>query len=507
MEAASITRPEVRPALAQRALTSYFTYAVLAHMVVWTILPVLLQSNVSLDMVEGLAWGKEWQLGYQKDPPLFPWVIHLITICANKQLWISYLTGQLCVAIVFFSVWKLGKRIGSEKEALVGALLLEGIYYFNLPTLEFNDILLQMPFAALFGWLLHKAIRENHLKDWFLCGVVASLGLWSRYSMGAYILPLALFALAHPFSRQRLTSAGPWVMILTATLLFLPHLYWIIASDFISIKYVGDRAPAAALLTDFLRDFFGFIGAQALALLPMLVVVALLWRWRTARAWLTLRWQDFDSAYITALALGPIAVSLALSLLAMRPLRAMWGAPLWSFIGLFIVLLLKPALTSQRWRYLGRAWLVLFLLPIVYFVIAKSYGTSVTGNEQVVHFPGESLGRGINQQWFSATRQPLKYVAGDTWSAGNVSFYADDRPSVIFSYGDQRVSPWIDINDVHRSGTVLVWDINEEGSAIPKKMEDRFPHAVLQPSITVTGKLSHRFGVAFVFPESLSHLH
>jgi hypothetical protein len=256
-----------------------------------------------------------------------------------------------------------------------------------------------------------------------------------------------------------------------------------------------------------LRDFFGFIGAQALALLPMLVVVALLWRWRTARAWLTLRWQDFDSAYITALALGPIAVSLALSLLAMRPLRAMWGAPLWSFIGLFIVLLLKPALTTQRWRYLGRAWLVLLLLPIMYFVIAKSYGTSVTGNEQVVHFPGESLGRGINQQWFAATRQPLKYVVGDTWSAGNVSFYADDRPSVIFSHGDQRVSPWIDINDVHRSGAVLVWDIEEEGSAIPKKMEDRFPHAVLQPNITVTGKLSHRFGVAFLFPESLSHLH
>ncbi len=500
MDAASIKQSAAHSIPARYALRSYFLLAVLAHLVVWTILPMVFQSNVALDMVEGLAWGKEWQLGYEKDPPLFPWVIHLITSWSNRQLWISYLASQLCIATVFFSVWQLGKRIGAEKEALIGALLLEGIYYFNLPTLEFNDILLQMPFAALFGWLLHKAIHADRLIDWFLCGIVASLGLWSRYSMGAYILPLALFALAHPYSRRRLASKGPWILLLTAALLFLPHLYWIVASDFISIKYVGARAPTSLLLTDFLVDTGAFLGAQLLALLPMLVVAALLWRWRTAQAWMKLRWQNFDMAYLTTLALGPIVMSLALSALAMRPLRAMWGAPLWSFIGLFLIMLLQPALTAKRWRYLTRAWWILFLLPITYFVVAKTYGTAITGNEQVVHFPGESLGRNINQQWFSATRQPLKYVAGDTWSAGNVAFYAEDRPSVIFSQGDQRISAWINEHDVRLAGAALVWDIKEEGSAIPQRLQHRFPDAVMQPVITVTGKLAHRFGLAFVYP-------
>jgi 4-amino-4-deoxy-L-arabinose transferase-like glycosyltransferase len=506
MEAASISRPAVQSIPARRELSTYFTIAVLAHMIAWTILPLLFQSNVALDMVEGLAWGKEWQLGYEKDPPLFPWVIHTLTCWSHKQLWISYLAGQICVAITFFSVWQLGKRIASKKEALIGALLLEGVYYFNIPTLEFNDILLQTPFAALFGWLLHKAIKEDRLRDWLLSGVVASLGLWSRYSMGAYILPLAIFALAHPVSRQRLRSRGPWLMLLTATLLFLPHLYWIVASDFISIKYVGNRAPEAPLLSNYFQDLFGFISAQLLALLPMLVIAAWMWRWRTARQWLQWHWQNFDHAYLASLALGPVVISLTLSVLTARPLRAMWGAPLWCFIGLFIVMLLQPVLTAQRWRYLRRSWLVLFLLPVVYFVAARTYGTSMTGNEQVVHFPGESLGRSVNEQWLNSTHRPLKYISGDTWSAGNVAFYANDRPSVIFSHRDLSISPWIDSADVQRAGVALVWDIKEEGNAIPPKMLNRFPNAVQQPSFSATGKLTHQFGLAFVFPAGMSDM-
>ncbi|MBB3213512.1 4-amino-4-deoxy-L-arabinose transferase-like glycosyltransferase [Herbaspirillum sp. Sphag1AN] len=314
-------RPHIYAQQVRHDLAFHFMLAVLAHLLVWTLLPLLFQSNIALDMAEGLAWGKEWQLGYEKDPPLYPWVIQALTTLSGKQLWISYLAGQVCVATVFFSVWQLGKRIASEKEALVGALLLEGIYYFSLPTLEFNDILLQMPFTALFGWLLHKANADNRLRDWIFTGLVASLGLWSRYSMGAIIAPLALFALLHPVSRQRLRTPGPWVMMAVATLMFVPHLIWMAQTDFMSIKYVGKRAPKSPDLLAYLQGLFSFISAQLGALLPMLLVSVLLWRWRSSRDWLQRRWAQFDFAYLSVLALGPVCFSLFLSWVAMRPLR------------------------------------------------------------------------------------------------------------------------------------------------------------------------------------------
>ncbi|MGV8867685.1 MAG: glycosyltransferase family 39 protein [Janthinobacterium svalbardensis] len=479
----------------------YFVIAVLAHLFCWTVLPLFLQSNAALDMLEGLAWGKEWQLGYEKDPPLFPWVIQVLTQWSGKGLWISYLAGQLCVATVFFAVWQLGQRVASVLEALIGALLLEGVYYLSLPTLELNDIVLQMPFSALFGWLLHKAIRADRLADWILAGVVASLGLWSRYSMGAYIVPIAIFAVIHPFSRSRLRSKGPWFLILVCTLLFLPHLYWIVETDFISLKYVGHRAPQVHDTVSFLTQYMAFIGAQVLALLPLLLVSLLLWRWRATKHWLRVRWEDFDFSYIATLALGPAVFSLVLSFSAQRPLRAMWGAPLWLFLGLFIVLLLRPVITRQRLHCLRRAWLLLLLFPMVYFVAEKKFGTAITGNEQAVNFPGNSLGQAINTRWRTMTGRPLKYVVGNTWTAGNVAFYARDRPSVIFSHGDQRLSPWAEAGDVRQAGAVIVWNVKLEGAALPAYLASRFPGAVLQPSVTVTGKLPHQFGIAYVMPQ------
>src|SRR5215472_6329515 len=54
---------ERRPGMA------FATFAGL-HMAVWTALPTLLYANLPLDLIEALTYGREWQLGYDKLPPL-----------------------------------------------------------------------------------------------------------------------------------------------------------------------------------------------------------------------------------------------------------------------------------------------------------------------------------------------------------------------------------------------------------------------------------------------------
>ena len=49
-----------------------------AHLVVWTLLPLLTAANLELDLAEDLALGKEWQLGYWKHPPLPWWLSDLV---------------------------------------------------------------------------------------------------------------------------------------------------------------------------------------------------------------------------------------------------------------------------------------------------------------------------------------------------------------------------------------------------------------------------------------------
>ena len=71
-----------------------------------------------LDVVEGTAWGREWQWGYHKGPPLFPWIVGALDPLPDEvRLAAVYLVSQLCIAATFFGVWQLGIRLFSRAEA------------------------------------------------------------------------------------------------------------------------------------------------------------------------------------------------------------------------------------------------------------------------------------------------------------------------------------------------------------------------------------------------------
>lgn len=486
-----------------------FALATLLHVLIWTLLPSLLLKNASLDIIEGLAWGHEWQLGYEKDPPLWPWIIESLTASVSRSLWACYLAAQFCIGTVFFAVWRLGNRLTNSREALLGVLLMEGIHYFNYPTPEFNDLVLQMPFAALFGWLLHRALTGNQRLDWCLSGLVAGLGLWARYSMGAYIAAMGLFVLLHPQARRRLAEPGPWLLVLTCLLVFSPHIYWIIDSGFVSISYVGARAPVADTGAQYIVQLLAFLGAQLAAIAAMLALVFLLWRWRSSKPTCVQTAKadpvDFNRAYLAALALGPLAFSLLLSALTQRPPRAMWGGPLMCFVGLLIATTIRPVFTVDRLRYFGRAWLIVLLLPALLFVVEQVCRPLIAGREGRVNYPGQELGLEVTNRWLVGTGMPLKYVIGDTWHAGNVAFYSHDRPSTLFSHGGYRLSPWVSPEKLKQSGAVVVWDALREGLAVPADIRAQFPKAVLQPAILLSRNSSiYKIGVAFLLPESRS---
>src|SRR2546423_1273020 len=64
--------------LARRRPGTVLAWVLGLHLVLWTVLPWLLCPNLQLDLVEDLALGKEWQLGYWKHPPLPWWVADLV---------------------------------------------------------------------------------------------------------------------------------------------------------------------------------------------------------------------------------------------------------------------------------------------------------------------------------------------------------------------------------------------------------------------------------------------
>ena len=109
----------------------------------WTLLPAWLGNSFALDVVESLSWGKEWEWGYYKHPPLAPWVLNAFYLALGK--FGPYLLSQLCIGLTLWAVWCTGRRLMDPLRALLGTVLTLGVAYYNFPAVEFNHNIAQMP--------------------------------------------------------------------------------------------------------------------------------------------------------------------------------------------------------------------------------------------------------------------------------------------------------------------------------------------------------------------------
>ena len=63
-----------------------------AHLIVWTLIPSLANTNLPLDTIEALAWGRDLHLGYDKHPPLSAWFVEFFYQIFGNQDWALYIS-------------------------------------------------------------------------------------------------------------------------------------------------------------------------------------------------------------------------------------------------------------------------------------------------------------------------------------------------------------------------------------------------------------------------------
>ena len=96
--------------------------------------------------------------------------------------WAYYFLSQICIILSFFIVYKLSEEFLKNKLlCLISVLLLEGIYFYNFTTPEFNVNVCLISFWSLTVYYFWFGITYNRLSDWFLLGVFAGFGFLSKY--------------------------------------------------------------------------------------------------------------------------------------------------------------------------------------------------------------------------------------------------------------------------------------------------------------------------------------
>ena len=151
----------------KKNIDKIFYLFLFSHLLVWTLIPSLSNTNLPLDTIEALAWGSNLDWGFSKHPPLSAFAVEFFFRIFGNNDWAYYLLSQIFVLISFFFVWKLSNEILENKTySLLSILLLEGIYFYNFTTPEFNVNVSQLPFWTLSVYFFWKSLNFNKNIDW-----------------------------------------------------------------------------------------------------------------------------------------------------------------------------------------------------------------------------------------------------------------------------------------------------------------------------------------------------
>ena len=484
--------------IARRRPRAVLAWVLGLHLVVWTALPILLCPNLQLDLVEDLALGKEWQLGYWKHPPLPWWLADLVFRLTGDERAV-YVLGPLAAVICFWGVWLLAREVVGEFEGLLAVLILEGIHFYNFSVVKFAHDQMQLPFWAFTGLYFHRALTRGGSMYWILAGAMLAGAFWSKYAAFALAVTLGLFLILDPVARRSWLTPGPYLMGLTCAVLLAPNVAWLVEHDFMPFHYVDARAQLAQHWYDYVWHPVQWIGSQVLFLLPAMELIFLLYGREMGAAPVPDEKAAFSRRIVTALAFGPFLVTTLVAALLGRLAVAMWGYPLWSFAPLAALMWMGPLTEPRRLRWFAAGFIAVFAgFPLTYALV-EMLEPLVRDRPKATQFSGRLLAETLTRQWRDLTGMPLHYVGGaevyktadgamlpipaaGEFAVNNLAVYSADHPHVVV-HGNVQLSPWIDPKDLERRGIVLVWQA--DSPELPSNLRAAYPRAEAQPPLAI----------------------
>ena len=336
-------------ALNKRNINNIFYIFVTTHLILWTVVPTITNSNLPLDTIEALAWGSNLDWGFNKHPPLSAFFPEVFFQIFGPQDWAYYFLSQIFVVASFFIIFKLSQEILNDGTlSLLSVFLIEGIYFYNFTTPEFNVNVCQLPFWCLtvyYTWKIYNS-KKIELYDCILLGAAAALGILSKY-LFIYLLVAIdlLFAYLIFFKKSKKFDFKYLVSLEVFFVILIPHIIWLFNNDFITIKYGFARAGLdEGQLINHLKYPLIFTLKQIGILIPFLILVWLLIKKIPKK----LNLKDEKLLFLIFINLVPIVLVFMTALITGSKIRTMWMTPFYLFFGTLIIYLLKDQVNIKN---------------------------------------------------------------------------------------------------------------------------------------------------------------
>ncbi len=399
-------------------LSKLFFWFLFGHLVIWTLIPSFVNNNLPLDTIEALAWGSNLEWGFNKHPPFSAFAVEIFYQIFGNQDWAYYFLSQIFVIIAFFTVYKFSEEIFNNKKlALLSVLLLEGIYFYNFTTPEFNVNVAQLPFWALTVYYTWRCIKYDKATDYVFLGLFAGLGILSKYLFIYLVIGIKLvffYFLKKGIKFSHFFIAGPITL-----LILLPHLIWLTENNYVTIFYGLQRTGGVGGFLDHLIYPLTFLVKQAGILIPLFLMVFFLIK----KIKFKINFKDEKLVFLLMTTVVPIILMLLTSMIMGAKIRTMWMTPFYLFTGTLIIYIFKSQINLNKLKSFALIFVILFIFsPFVYAYI------SITQKDKRTDYAGKEIARLVENRWNKNFSNEIGIVVGDEWFGGNLSYHLSSRP-------------------------------------------------------------------------------
>ena len=271
------------------------------------------------------------------------WLIHFI-IFFGAQDWAYYLLSQICIIVSFFAVFKLAEDFFENKIfCLLSVLLLEGIYFYNFTTPEFNVNVCLIPFWALSVLFLWRGVTENKYSAWFWFGFFSALSFLSKYLFIYLGLAIDIYLIYLIYTKRIdfkcLFSLVPFFFII------FNHLVWLSENDYITITYGLHRTGTEDLnILNHIKHPLIFLGKQIGILIPFFLMLLFL----NNKLKTKLNFKDNKLLFLLAINIVPIALVFLTSIIMGVKIRTMWMTSFYLFFGVLAIYIFQSKINLNK---------------------------------------------------------------------------------------------------------------------------------------------------------------
>ena len=407
-----------------RNINSIFFIFIILHLIIWTVVPAISNNNLPLDVIEALAWGSNLDWGFNKHPPASAFFPEIFFQIFGAQDWAFYLLSQIFVVIAFYYVFKFSIEIFKNiKLSLISVILLESIYFYNFTTPEFNVNVCQLPFWSLVVYYSWKIYNNKDIKflDCLLIGIFGAIGFLSKYLFVYLLLSIvALFFHLIFIKGIKKFDFKYLIAIEVFLILLVPHFIWLFNNDFVTLSYGLKRTGLEEFnLINHLKYPGIFLIKQIGILIPFFVLVWLLIK----KFKFKINLKDKKLIFLLFVNIFPIVLILVTSVLMGSKIRTMWMTPFYLFFGVLFVYIFQFQINLKKIRLFIFSFLFIFMLsPSIYLYV------SISEKNKRTDYPGREIAELVERRWYKNFSNEIRYVVGDEWHAGNLSYHISSRP-------------------------------------------------------------------------------